>query len=109
MGQTPAGPIRDRAAARVCNLSGISLAKEQLITFMHLKQGIVNSLRDLESDTKRAQFVDNAFVVVKFTKLTCDAFIGLAAELTKLAPGGVLEKQAKLVKAGYGATGAVAD
>jgi hypothetical protein len=107
------GPITNPAANRVCNLAGISAAKQQTLTFIRLKEGISLALRDLESQARRHEILANAGLVLKFTKATCDGFIGMAAEMTTFVPealgGKVMQKQAKAIKAYYGMGSAAAE
>lgn len=76
------GPIRDHNAARVCNLSGITAAQDQLVTLRQLRNGLETSMRELETQHRRDQRLNSAFLVLRFTKATCDAFIEMAAAFT---------------------------
>ncbi len=95
------GPVRDRNAGRVCNLAGLKLAQDNLVTLQEINRGTEIALRELEAERDRARFVDKTFLVLKFTRATCDAFIDLAANFT-----GVLGKR---VKKSYKIAGTVAD
>lgn len=99
--------VRDATARQVCSLAGISVARERLNTFRELKAGIDVSLRQLESERTWAQRANKALLVLKFTKATCDAFIGMAAELSSYVPGA--GKGANAVRSGYGIASTVAD
>ena len=100
------GPIRDPAAARICSLAGLNRAYRGLVTLRELDRGTELALQEIEAAKTRAELVDKALVVARFTKATCDAFIGLAAELSS-------NKAAKGVANAYGvsdvAAGAVGD
>lgn len=102
MTSTNVHTITNPQAQRVCSLAGISVAQKQLVTFEELKKGIDVSLRDLDTQRKSEALVDKAFMVARFTKATCDAFIGMAAELSG-------SKAAKMVKGGYGIASNVAE
>ncbi len=94
-------PIRDSAGARVCTLAGIGQAEDQLVELTKVKAGLDIALRDLETQGKKDLSVARVFMVLKWTKLTCDAFIGMAAVFSGEA--------GKEVKAWYGVGDVVAD
>src|SRR6476619_2529550 len=86
-------PIGDPDGVRVCTLAGIAQAQDELVELSKVKTGLDIALRDLESQGKKDLSVVRAFMVLKWTKMTCDAFIGMAAVFS---PGG------SKVKAYYG-------
>lgn len=98
--------ITNPNANRVCNLSGLNVARKKRLTFRALKTFVEQSLKEAEAENRRAQFIDSALLVLKSTKATCDAFIGLAADLASFAG---VEKPAKLVKTSYGVTSVIAE
>jgi hypothetical protein len=93
-------PFRTANGARVCSLAGIQAAKETLVELGKLRAGLEISIRDLDAQTKRDHTIGRVVMVLQWTKLTCDAFIGMAAALSGSGKG---------VKAIYGATDVVAD
>jgi hypothetical protein len=93
-------PIRGAGGARICTLAGIAAAHDSLVELAHLKAGLELSIRDVEAQQRRDLRVSRAFMIVRWTKLTCDAFIGMAAVFS---PGG------KKVKAAYGVADVVTD
>src|SRR5690606_7504488 len=101
-----AGPIRHAAAAKVCTLAGLNQAYKGLVTLRQLDRGMEIALQEVEAAQTKAELIDTALVVARFTKTTCDAFISLAAALS------LNEKAEQLVRE-YGvlsiATGAVGD
>jgi hypothetical protein len=72
------GPIRDKNAARVCGLNRISSKQEQLVTLRQLRGALETAIHDLEREHDQEKVVNRAFLVVRFTKATCDAFLGMA-------------------------------
>src|SRR5882762_8001143 len=96
------GPVRDRAAAQICTLAGISFSREKLIKLTELKRCIELSLRELDQEARRDAILNKSIVLLRFTKATCDAFIGLAAEFSSLLLPKAVAQEAKFVKAGYG-------
>ena len=102
------GPIRDRDAHRVCSLSGIVSAREQVTSLRQLRNGLDLSIRDLEAQRRKDQVVNKALLVARFTKASCDAFISLAADMAT-AFAGKLGKQAEFVEALYGSATPLAE
>lgn len=78
------GPIRDINARRVCGLSGIATAQRKLVSFRQLRDALNISIRELENEHRKEQRINRVFLVVRFTKATCDAFLGMAAGLSKV-------------------------
>lgn len=102
------GPVRDPEAARVCGLHRISVKQQQLVTLRQLREALQTAIHELEREHENEQLVNRAFMVVRFTKATCDAFIGMAATFFEtFLPAS--EKGAKGVSAMYGAGTALAD
>ncbi len=96
------GPIRDPEARRVCTLSGIALAQQKVVEIKNLREGLDRCIRDLENQKRTEQIAKKALLVARFTKASCDTFLGIAAALSKvLLPKGV-GKQADLVDNVYG-------
>jgi len=102
----PEGPILNRDTVRMCTLAGISQAKNSLIELRKLKQVIDSGLRELDAQRQHEKLVTKMFVVLSFTKATCDAFISMAAELSATTGQ---EMVADRIKAGYGVAGVVVD
>lgn len=93
--------IRDKHSIRVCNLAGIKLAGEQRLKLENLQRGLNQSLAEFEVEKKRAEFGVRALMVARFTRASCDAFIGIAAALSEaVLPEGVA-KEAGAVKGAY--------
>ena len=101
---TPAalGPIKNQDAGRVCSLANISSAGKKLVTWRELKRGLDMSISELESQRSKEQIVNKALLVARFTKATCDAFIEMAAEMTKVVLPKAAAKKVKLVNTVYG-------
>jgi hypothetical protein len=99
-------PIRNSNGARVCSLAGISVAKDSLVDLSKVKAGLDLAIRDLDAQSQRDRDLGRIIMVLQWTKLTCDAFIGMAAALS---PGGKKINPAKVVKAAYGVTDVIAD
>src|ERR1043166_480224 len=102
------GPIRDPEAARVCGLHDISAKQRQLVTLRQLQGALQTSIHELEREHQHEHFVNRAFMVLRFTKATCDAFIGMAQTFVEtFIP--VSEMAAKKVSAGYKAVATLGD
>lgn len=99
--------VTETNARRVCTLAGLQAAEKHRVTLEELKRGLSVSLKEAEADRRSAKFAAKGLLVLKFTKVTCDAFIGLAADLSSLVPGA--GKGAKAVKDVYGVTSVVAE
>ncbi len=83
-----AGPIRDPEARRVCSLAGIETARARVTTLKNLRDGLDISIKELENQRKKDKVVNKALMVARFTKATCDAFIGMAGTIAKaVIPG----------------------
>lgn len=89
------GPIRDPEAARVCALHGITAA-QQLVTLRQLRGALETSIRQLENERRTERFADQGLLVARFTKATCDAFLGMAATLAKAALPGLGARAEKI-------------
>src|SRR5450631_488474 len=89
------GPVKDPNAARVCSLNGIGATRERLATLQQLLDGIEMSIRELERERKRDQSNDRALLVLRFTKATCDGFIGLASAISTAVLGKKVGEQAE--------------
>lgn len=96
---TNASLVSEQDSIRICNLSGIGLAGEQLVKYEKLSRGIDIALRDLDAQQSEEEVINKSLMVLRLTKATCDGFIDLAAELTK---------SAVVVKSIYGATSELA-
>jgi hypothetical protein len=101
--------IRDPNAARICNLAGISAAQKKIVALSQVRDGLIISMRELESQKRKNDIVAKTLVALKFTKASCDAFIGLAAELSKAVLPESVATNARLVKGGYGVATAFAE
>jgi hypothetical protein len=100
MGQTH---VRDREGNRICSLAGMDLARRDLITLIELDRGIALSLEEAQAAKDKHVVMSKAVMVLRLTKATCDAFIGLAAGLSQVALGKVAAKGAEAVEKAYGA------
>ncbi len=96
------GPIRDVDARRVCTLNGIALAREEAVSLRKLRDGLNMTIQELESERQKAQLVNKALLVARFTKASCDAFLAMAGALGKAILPGAAGKQADLVEKVYG-------
>lgn len=85
---------------RVCSLAGIAQAEDKVVELSKVQAGLDIAIRDLEAQGKKDLTTARVFMVLKWTKLTCDAFIGMAA---------VLSSGGDKVKAAYGVGGVIAD
>jgi len=95
------GAIRDKEAARVCGLHNISSKQQQLVTLRQLREALQTAIHELERERQHEQFVNRAFMVLRFTKATCDAFLGMAETFVgAFLPAS--EKGAKAVSEFYG-------
>ncbi len=84
------GPVRDPHARKILAKHGIHGAAQQLITLRQLRQVLQSSMEDLQKEHRKEQIVDNAFLVARITKATCDAFLGMVtavADVFKLGKG----------------------
>jgi hypothetical protein len=97
------GPIHDPAARRVCSLSGITSAREKVISLRRLRDGLDISIRELASEQHKGKIVNRALMVTRFTKATCDAFLGMAAGLAEVFLPKTAAKAANAVEKSYGA------
>lgn len=109
-GEVNAGrtPVVEPNAVRVCNAAGLWKASGQLATFRELRSGLDISLRELESERKRAELVDKALMVARFTRATADAFIAMTAALVKVVTPKAAS-QTDLISRAYGAASPWAD
>ena len=103
------GPIRDPNALRVCSLNGIGTKREKIATLEQLRDGIEMSIRELENERSRARALNRALTVLRFTKATCDAFIGLASALSKAILPKTAAAGAEKVEQFYGAAAPLAE
>jgi hypothetical protein len=95
------GPIRDRNAERVCGLNGIAAAQQRLVTLRQLRGGLNTSISELENEHRKEHFVNQAFLVARFTKATCDAFLGMASALAEAVLPKAVAAQAKSINSFY--------
>jgi hypothetical protein len=103
------GPIRDINARRVCTLSGIAAAQDQLVSFRKLRDGLDMTIRELDGQQREDRMIHKALLVTRFTKATCDAFLGMAAGFAKvLLPKGA-GKAAEFVNNVYGTATPIAE
>ncbi len=63
----------------------MSVARERAVTLKNLRDGIHLSISELEKQRNREQVVTKAFLVLRFTKASCDAFISMAASMAGAA------------------------
>jgi hypothetical protein len=97
------GPIQDPDARRVCSLAGLETARQKVFSLRQLRDGLDLSIRELERQRRKDKIINNALIVARFTKATCDAFISMAGALGKaVLPKPAGEKVEKLA-AGYAA------
>lgn len=75
-------------------------APNRLVTLRQLHAMLEASIRDLEAEHRKEELVEQAFLVARFTKATCDAFIGMAAGMAE-ALGLPAAKGAKAVGGAY--------
>src|SRR5690242_19524840 len=92
------GPIRDADAQRVCSLAGIDTARQKVVTLKQMRDGLQVAMQELEQQRREDQIVTKALGVARFTKATCDAFLGMAAALSKAALGKKAGEEAEFVK-----------
>ena len=95
------GPIRDPNAERVCGLNGIAAAQQRLVTLRQLRGGLNTSISELEGEHSKEHFVNQAFLVARFTKATCDAFLGMASALAEAVLPKVVSEKAKAINSAY--------
>src|SRR3954470_9227505 len=74
----PPTPVQDPNAARVCGLHRISAKQQQLVTLRQLRAALDTSIHELEREHQKEHLVNRAFLVIRFSKATCDAFLGMA-------------------------------
>lgn len=103
------GPIRAPNAARVCGLHGIAGAQQQLVTLRQLRCGLDTSISELESEHRATQFAERGLLVARFTKATCDAFLGMASSLAEAVLPSAVAKGATAVNAAYQASTPLAE
>jgi hypothetical protein len=101
--------IRDQDAARVCNLAGITAARRKIVRLSEARDGLIIAMRELEAQKRKDDILAKTLLALKFTKATCDAFIGLAAELSKAVLPKAVATNARLVKGAYGITSSLAE
>lgn len=75
------GPVRDRDAARACSLAGITSAQQRAATLRQLKAGLDTAIADLDREHKVERFAHRGLMVARWTKATCETFVGMAGEL----------------------------
>jgi len=95
------GPIQDPNAARILNKHGIHGDPQQLITWRQMRHVLESSIKELEKEHRKEHIIDQALLVARITKATCDAFLGMVtavAGVFKLGGG------AKVVTGVYEAT-----
>ena len=95
------GPIQDPEAARVSGLHRITGAQRELVTLRQLRGALNSSIDELEREHRREHFVNQAFLVVRFTKATCDAFLAMASSLAEAVLPKPVAEQAKTINSAY--------
>jgi hypothetical protein len=101
--------IIDPSAARVCNAAGIIKYKKKLVALQELRAGLDITVSELEAQRKKDQIVAKALMVARFTKATCDAFIGMAASLSQVFLPKAVADQADAVNRIYGAASPIVE
>ena len=97
------GPIQDPDARRVCSLAGIETARQKVFTLRQLRDGLDVSIRELEGQRRKDKIINNALIVARFTKATCDAFISMAGALGKAVLPRLAGDKVEKFAAGYAA------
>jgi hypothetical protein len=105
--------IRNHAAAQVCSLANIQVTRQKVVTLTQLRSALQISLRQLEQERQHRNLVDKLYLAARLTKATCDAFLGIAVDMSEmLMPREGLGNKASpeaMVNAAYGAASAFAD
>ncbi|CAH1678234.1 hypothetical protein BOSEA31B_14673 [Hyphomicrobiales bacterium] len=96
-------PIVDPRALRICNAAGLWKANKQLASLRELRSGLDISLRELEGERKKAEIVNKALMVARFTRATADAFISMTSALAKVVLPKVAADGIDRVGTAYGA------
>ena len=104
-----AGPIRDPNARRVCGLTGITAAKDRLVSLRALRDGLELSLRELENQRRKDQITTKSLLVARFTKASCDAFLEMIATASKLVLPKAVAEGAEAVANAYGTITPIAE
>jgi hypothetical protein len=71
------------------------------VTLRQLRGALNSSIDELEREHRSEHFVNQAFLVARFTKATCDAFLGMASSLAEAVLPKPVAKQAQLVNSVY--------
>lgn len=108
-GSSPTGPVRDAAGVRLCSLAGISAAREKVVQLASIRRALDLSIRELDSQRSKDEFVAKSLLVVKLTKASCDAFLALAAEFSKAVLPKPTAEAARRIKGSYTAASAIAE
>ena len=96
-------PIQDPDARRVCSLAGIDTARQKVFTLRQLRDGLNLSIGELERQRRKEKIINNVFLVARFTKATCDAFISMAGALGSAFLPEAAGKTAEKIASGYAA------
>jgi hypothetical protein len=91
------GPIRSHDAVRVCHLTGIAAAEQKLTTLRQLKHGLDLAIADLDRQKRAEQIGNKGLLVARFTRLACDTFVELAAEMATVVLPEAVAKQAEMI------------
>ena len=104
-----ASHIRDADARRVCTLHGMAAAQQKVVALQQLRASLDTVIRELEGQRRWEHIVHRAKAVTLFTKATCDAFIGIAAALSKVVLPDTVSKKAEYIEKLYGTATPVAE
>ena len=79
-----------------------------MVSLQQLGDTLDHSIRELEHERRKEQITEKAFLVVRFTKASCDAFISIAADLGSIVFGRSTGTVMEGIDAGYGIAASVA-
>lgn len=95
------GIVLDSNSVRMCNLAGVTRAQNSVVELKKLKDGLELAIRDVDAQARYDLKVERVFMVLRWTKATCDSFLAMAAEFSGT--------RGEWVKTTYGVTSAAAD
>jgi hypothetical protein len=79
---------------------------EKLVTLRQLHGMLEESIKELDDERRTEKFAEKGLLVARFTKATCDAFVGMAGALAQIF---LVGKGAKLVTSSYETIAPVAE
>ena len=84
-------------------MTGLESAQKAVFNFRQLRDGLDKAINELESEKQTDLLVRRLYLVARFTRATCDAFISMAGTLGALLLPGKAGESADKMASGYAA------